>query len=114
MTVAITGATGQLGRLNHRRAEMRLPADQIIALALQPRKAVGRAYVPARAFDYDRLTRWCRHWRAGQAAADFRHEVGSRAPQHRAVIEAAKAAGVKEIVLYQPFARRHHAAVAGT
>lgn len=98
MTVAITGATGQLGRLVIAELKALLPEGQIVALARSPEKA-GDLGVTARAFDYSRpetLT-------AALAGVDkllliSSNEIGQRASQHRAVIEAAKAAGVKEIV----------------
>lgn len=98
MTIAITGATGQLGRLTIAALKSRLPAGDIIALARSPEKAQDLG-VPARAFDYTRpetLT-------AALAGVDrllliSGNEVGQRAAQHRAVIEAAKAAGVGRIV----------------
>ena len=97
MTVAITGATGQLGRLTIAKLKTLLPAGQIVALARSPEKAdLG---VEARTFDYDRPET------LAPALAGVERlllisssEVGKRAPQHRAVIEAAKAAGVGEIV----------------
>ena len=97
MTVAITGATGQLGRLTIAKLKTLLPEDQIVALARSPEKAdLG---VETRAFDYDRPET------LAPALAGVERlllisssEVGKRAPQHRAVIEAAKAAGVGEIV----------------
>ncbi|MBY0137430.1 SDR family oxidoreductase [Paracoccus yeei] len=97
MTVAITGATGQLGRLTIAKLKTVLPENQIVALARSPEKAdLG---VETRAFDYDRPET------LAPALAGVERlllisssEVGKRAPQHRAVIEAAKAAGVGEIV----------------
>ena len=97
MTVAITGATGQLGRLTIAKLKTLLPAGQIVALARSPEKAdLG---VETRAFDYDRPET------LAPALAGVERlllisssEVGKRAPQHRTVIEAAKAAGVGEIV----------------
>lgn len=97
MTVAITGATGQLGRLTIAKLKTLLPEDQIVALARSPEKAdLG---VETRAFDYDRPET------LAPALAGVERlllisssEVGKRAPQHRAVIESAKAAGVGEIV----------------
>lgn len=93
MTVAITGATGQLGRLTIAKLKTLLPAGQIVALARSPEKAdLG---VETRTFDYDRPET------LAPALAGVERlllisssEVGKRAPQHRAVIEAAKAAGV--------------------
>lgn len=97
MTVAITGATGQLGRLTIAKLKTLLPAGQIVALARSPEKAdLG---VETRAFDYDQPET------LAPALAGVERlllisssEVGKRAPQHRTVIEAAKAAGVGEIV----------------
>ena len=93
MTVAITGATGQLGRLTIAKLKTLLPAGQLVALARSPEKAdLG---VETRTFDYDRPET------LAPALAGVERlllisssEVGKRAPQHRAVIEAAKAAGV--------------------
>lgn len=93
MTVAITGATGQLGRLTIAKLKTLLPAGQIVALARSPEKAdLG---VETRTFDYGRPET------LAPALAGVERlllisssEVGKRAPQHRAVIEAAKAAGV--------------------
>ncbi len=98
MTIAITGATGQLGRLTIAALKSRLPAGDIIALARSPEKAEGLG-VPARAFDYDRPETLV----PALAGVDrllliSGNEVGQRAAQHRAVIAAAKAAGVGQIV----------------
>ena len=46
MTIAITGATGALGRLTIAALKSRLPADQIVALARSPEKAADLG-VPA-------------------------------------------------------------------
>ena len=98
MTIAVTGATGQLGRLVVERLKAKVPADQIVALARDPAKAADLG-VAVREADYDRPET------LGPALAGVdtlllisSSEVGSRAPQHRAVIEAAKAAGVGRIV----------------
>lgn len=97
MTVAITGATGHLGRLTIDALRQRLPQGQIVALARSPEKAdLG---VETRAFDYDRPETL----EPALAGVDrllliSGNEIGKRAPQHRAVIDAAKAAGVGQIV----------------
>ncbi|MDK8873945.1 SDR family oxidoreductase [Paracoccus sp. SSJ] len=98
MTVAVTGATGQLGRLTIARLKTLLPAGEIVALARNPEKAADLG-VEARAFDYDRPETLA----AALQGVDrllliSSSEVGKRAAQHRAVIEAAKAAGVGQIV----------------
>lgn len=98
MTIAITGATGQLGRLVVARLKAVLPSDRIVGLARSPEKAADLG-IPTRAFDYsepDTLG-------AALAGVDAlllisSSEVGRRAAQHRNVIEAAKAAGVRRIV----------------
>ena len=94
MTIAITGATGQLGRLAI--AALKARGATPIALARDPAKAADLG-VEARAFDYHK---------ADPAALkgvetlvlissnDFNDRVG----QHRAAIAAAKAAGVGRIV----------------
>ena len=98
MIIAITGATGQLGRLVIERLKARIPVDRILALARDPSKAADLG-VAVREADYDRSET------LGTALAGVdtlllisSSEVGSRTPQHQAVIEAAQAAGVGRIV----------------
>jgi NAD(P)H dehydrogenase (quinone) len=98
MTIAITGATGQLGRLVIAGLLAKRDADSIVALARSPAKAADLG-VPARPFDYaapDTLA---------PALAGVKtlllissSEVGQREAQHRNVIDAARAAGVGHIV----------------
>ena len=97
MSIAITGATGQLGRLTIAALKRRLPAGEIVALARSPEKAdLG---VETRAFDYEQPEGLAAALAGvGKLLLISGNEVGKRAPQHRAVIEAAKAAGVGEIV----------------
>lgn len=97
MTIAITGATGQLGRLVVESLKARVPAGDILALVRDPAKAADLG-VAARAFDYTKPET------LGPALAGVDtlllisgDAIGQRVPQHRAVIEAAKAAGVKRI-----------------
>ncbi|MBB1496959.1 SDR family oxidoreductase [Paracoccus sp. MC1862] len=98
MAVAVTGATGQLGRLTIEKLKKLLPSGQIVALARSPDKAADLA-VEARLFDYDRPATLA----PALAGVDkllliSSSEVGKRAAQHQAVIDAAKQAGVGEIV----------------
>ncbi|MGB0903997.1 MAG: NAD(P)H-binding protein, partial [Mangrovicoccus sp.] len=97
MSIAVTGATGQLGRLVIAELKKR-GAEGVIALARSPEKAADLG-VETRAFDYS----------APQGLAPAlagvetlllisSSEVGQRAPQHAAVIAAAKDAGVGHIV----------------
>ena len=98
--IAITGATGQLGRLVVQALLQSEPANQVIAAVRNPAKAQDLAAlgVQVRQADYaqpDTL-------RAAFAGVDkllliSSSEVGQRFAQHSAVIDAAKAAGVKLI-----------------
>src|SRR5690606_32830240 len=95
---AVTGATGQLGRLAIAALKDRGLADQTIALARNPHKAADLG-VAVRAFDYDKPESLA----AALEGVDkllliSGSEVGKREPQHKAVIAAARHAGVKQIV----------------
>ncbi len=94
MTIAITGATGQLGRLAI--AALKARSAQPIALARDPAKAAGLA-VETRAFDYvsaDPNALMGVDTLVLISSNDFNDRVG----QHRKVIAAAKAAGVGRIL----------------
>lgn len=97
MTIAVTGATGQLGRLVIEQLKSRVDPGQIIALARSPEKAADLG-VAVREADYARPETL----RSALDGVDTlllisSSEVGQRAPQHRNIIEAAKAAAVKRI-----------------
>lgn len=94
---AITGATGQLGRLVVDALLATVPAQEIVAAIRTPGKASELAAkgVQVREADYGRPETLA----AALAGIDkllliSSSEVGRRVAQHRAVIEAAKAAGV--------------------
>lgn len=98
MTIAITGATGQLGRRVIAKLKEKRAAAGLLALARSPEKAADLG-VPVREADYARPET------LGPALADVEtlllissSELGQRAAQHRAVIDAAKAQGVRRIV----------------
>jgi NAD(P)H dehydrogenase (quinone) len=98
--IAVTGATGQLGRLVIERLLDRLPAQQVVALARDPDKASALAArgVQVREADYDRPQTLER----ALAGVDklllvSSSEIGKRARQHAAVMDAAKRAGVQLI-----------------
>ncbi|WP_157215823.1 SDR family oxidoreductase [Flavisphingomonas formosensis] len=98
MTIAIAGATGQLGRLVVAGLGARAPAAQIVALARDPGRA-GDLGVPARLADYDRPETLAPAL-AGVESLLFisSNDVGRRLPQHDALIAAAQTAGVGRIV----------------
>lgn len=96
--IAITGATGQLGRLVIDRLIQAGKQQEIVALARSPQKATALG-VTVREADYDRPDTLAR----ALVGVDVlllvsSNELGQRAAQHRNVIAAAKAQGVKRIV----------------
>ncbi|SDW46831.1 SDR family oxidoreductase [Roseicitreum antarcticum] len=98
MTIAITGASGKLGRLAINHLKTLTDPAGIVALARDPAK-IADLSVSARAFDYtrpDTMTAALAGVRtlALISSSDFNDRVG----QHRNVIEAAKAAGVTRIL----------------
>lgn len=95
--IVITGASGQLGRLVIEALLQKLPAGEIVAAVRNPEKVADLAArgVQVRVADYDQPASLA----AAFAGADkllliSANEVGRRLPQHRAVIDAAKTAGV--------------------
>ncbi|WP_339923909.1 SDR family oxidoreductase [uncultured Cyclobacterium sp.] len=98
MKIAVTGASGKLGRLVIEELKEKTSSHNIVALVRNPQK-VADLGVEAREFDYDQ---------AAQQSAALKgvdklllisgNEIGKRLPQHINVIEAAKTAGVKTIV----------------
>ncbi|CAM5781443.1 SDR family oxidoreductase [Castellaniella caeni] len=98
MTIAVSGATGHLGRILIGGLKAARPASEIIALARTPAKAADLG-VAAREADYTRPDT------LGPALAGVdtlmmisASEVGQRVGQHRNLIEAARQAGVRRIV----------------
>ena len=96
--IAITGSTGQLGRLILSDLIDRVPADQIVAIARDPGKASSLG-VAVREGDYDRPETLSSAFQGvDRLLLISGSEIGNRVPQHRAVIDAAKASGVGLIV----------------
>jgi NAD(P)H dehydrogenase (quinone) len=98
MSIAITGATGQLGRLVVSQLLAVKPASELIALVRTPAKAQDLG-ITARAADYSKPETLA----ASLAGIETlllisSSEVGQRSAQHRNVIDAAAKAGVKRIV----------------
>lgn len=98
MKTAITGATGQLGRLVVERMKEKMGAENLIALVRSPQKAANLG-VEAREADYDKPQMLEPALKGVDTLLLISgSEVGKRAAQHQRVIEAAKKAGVKHIV----------------
>ncbi|WP_333828207.1 SDR family oxidoreductase [Pararhodobacter sp.] len=98
MTIAVTGATGQLGRLVIDALKQKLPANGILALARDLHKAADLG-VPARHIDYNAPETLEKALNGVETLLLISSsEIGHRAVQHRNVIAAAKAAGVARIV----------------
>ncbi|MEW6437141.1 MAG: SDR family oxidoreductase [Pseudomonadota bacterium] len=98
MTIAITGASGHLGRLVIASLKERGSASNIIALARTPEKAADLG-VAIRAADYSKP----QTQEQALAGVDTlllisSSEIGQRVAQHRNVIDQAKTSGVKRIV----------------
>jgi len=95
--IAITGASGQLGRLVIQSLLERVPAGQIVALVRDPGKVQDLAArgVVVRTADYNQpATLTAALNGVDKLLLISSNELGNRAAQHRAVIDAAKAAGV--------------------
>lgn len=100
--IAVTGATGKLGRLVVEHLLARVPATDVIAVVRSPEKAADLAAlgVQVRRGDYSEPAT------LGPALVGVRRllfisgsDVGIRVPQHEAVVAAAKAASV-ELLAY--------------
>lgn len=98
MTIAVTGATGQLGQLVIAKLKEKTPSNNIVALVRSPEKAKNLG-VTARAADYAQPATL----EAALSGVETLllisgNEIGQRAIQHANVIAAAKKSGVKRIV----------------
>jgi NAD(P)H dehydrogenase (quinone) len=98
MTIAVTGASGQLGRLVVDALKTRMKADEIIVLVRDPGK-LADAGVAVRRFDYDDAMTLAPAL-AGVDRLVFisSSEIGKRIEQHRNVVTAAQSAGVGRII----------------
>ncbi|MDO6784409.1 SDR family oxidoreductase [Neptunomonas phycophila] len=95
--IAVTGATGQLGRLVIHELLKTQPANSIIAAVRSPEKAEDFADlgVVVRQADYDQPATLATAFNgAKKLLLISSSEIGKRAAQHSAVIDAANASGV--------------------
>ncbi|MET9420636.1 SDR family oxidoreductase [Streptomyces sp. NPDC006540] len=100
MNIVVTGATGALGRLVVEELLAAVPADRIAAVVRDKERGADLADrgVELRIADYDEPATLEGAFRPGDRVLLVSgSEVGRRVPQHTAVIEAAKAAGVAQL-----------------
>jgi NAD(P)H dehydrogenase (quinone) len=98
MKIAVTGATGQLGRLTVENLKKRVAADNIVALVRTPLKATDLG-VEAREFDYSKPSTQVEALKGiDKLLLISGSEIGQRATQHNNVIQAAKQAGIQWVV----------------
>ncbi len=96
--IAITGATGQLGRLVIAALQRLQPGIPIVAAVRDSGKATDIAGVDVRHADYDRPETLASAFQdVEKLLLISSNDLGGRQRQHAAVIDAAKAAGVKMI-----------------
>lgn len=98
MTIAITGATGQLGRLVVQKLKEKINPGDIVGLVRSPEKAADLG-IAVRAADYTQPATL----EAALQGIDTLllisgNDIGHRTAQHANVINAAKQSGVKRIV----------------
>ena len=96
--IVVTGATGQLGHLVIKALLKKVPASGIVAAVRNVEKArdIAALGVQVRHADYSQPASWDTALKgADKVLLISSSEIGQRAKQHRAVIDAAKKAGVK-------------------
>jgi NAD(P)H dehydrogenase (quinone) len=96
--IVVTGATGHLGRLVIAALLKKVPASGIVAAVRNVEKArdIAALGVQVRYADYNQPSTWDDALKgADKVLLISSSEVGQRAKQHRAVIDAARRAGVK-------------------
>lgn len=100
MSIVVTGATGQLGRLVIDALLATEPAESVVAVVRDKAKAADLAErgVELRVADYDEPETLAGVFAAGDRVLLISgSEVGQRVAQHAAVVAAAKAAGVAQL-----------------
>ncbi|MFH9294273.1 NmrA family NAD(P)-binding protein [Streptomyces sp. NPDC017520] len=100
MSIVVTGATGALGRLVVDALLAEVPAREVVAVVRDKEKAAALAArgVELRIADYDHPESLAGVFRSGDRVLLISgSEVGKRVPQHAAVVDAAKVAGVAQL-----------------
>ncbi len=98
MKIAITGATGQLGRIAVEKLKERTKAENLVALVRSPEKASDLG-IEVRTFDYAKPDALSEALRGIDTLFLISgNEIGQREFQHKNVIRAAAEAGVKRVV----------------
>lgn len=96
--IAITGASGQLGRLVIQSLLTRIPAKEVIAVVRNPKSVEDLAErgVVVRVGDYNAPETLASAFKGvDKVLLISSSELGQRAPQHKAVIDAARVSGVQ-------------------
>ncbi len=96
--IVITGATGQLGQLVIAELLKKVPAEQIVAAVRSPQKATSftQKGIQVREADYARPETLATAFAgASKVLLISSNDLDNRVQQHKAVIDAAKTAGVK-------------------
>lgn len=98
MKIGITGATGKLGNWVLTKLQEKVSANTIVALVRTPVK-IQQAGIESRRFDYNQPDALVASLQGiDKLLLISSNEIGKRYAQHKAVIDAAKEAGVKHIV----------------
>ena len=100
MSIVITGASGQLGRLTAELVLDRVPASEVILTTRRPEvlSDLAERGVRIRQADFDRPETLAEAFAGGENLLLIStDDLGRRAAQHRAAIEAARDAGVRHV-----------------
>ena len=100
MSIVITGASGQLGRLTAELVLHRVPASEVILTTRRPEvlSDLAERGVRIRQADFDRPETLAEAFAGGgNLLLISTDDLGRRAAQHRAAIEAARDAGVRHV-----------------
>ena len=100
MSIVITGASGQLGRLTANLVLDRVPASEVILTTRHPEALsdLAERVVAVRHADFDRPETLAEAFAGGERLLLISTEdLGRRTAQHRAVIEAARVANMRHV-----------------